>query len=545
MKKNIFLILLLIPILIVKAETIEKKYDLCQEGCTYNNINTIFADILAVDKTKSYDFKIEIKDGETYEIERRYGEMFYLDGTAEVQKSTFTIIGLGDNHPTLHVVDNSYTLRLLKVRGLRIENINIDNDSVDIHNNGYNAFAGLEHYLIMKNCNITAKDIWQYGKNATFENCNITTGSILASEDTTYKNTTINLNNNGLNRGIDFGRSNTKLENSTINTNGNRVSTYSLTLTGSTINGNLEASGKQTYTNSKINGSLSVNNGYVNFNNIEITQGLSISKTYCNNFSNEFDTYKSTIKNSKISNQNGTSIFLSNREPDTLTINNSDLTNSKCSIISDIPVPVPCGGASYGQTIYPTFLAYTDDLNIVVDVYNSKVNCAMTKSTDTTINGINMYFNQSNTWSNPISRGTDIDKNNVVELNNGKIYIDFGNKGVLKLNVDLSKPIIDYFKDIIPEGKVLGEWKIEDPTIVKVVDGKIVPLKVGTTKLIATIDNNNYVLEIEVTSDMLPSPKAEQNPDTGAFTSYILFTILIMAALIFINQKNKRIYKIK
>ena len=318
------------------------------------------------------------------------------------------------------------------------------------------------------------------------------------------------------------------------------------TFRNDTINGNIYNGKQMNIENSTINGTFTSANSHFSLKNVTVntdgTYAISIQKNNCSNIT-ESSTKEAEINNLTIKGNPAIGIFANSIDSTyKMNINNSDLTDATCSIILDVPDNEPCSDSVNINRIYPTFLAQNYK-NLNAHIKTSKVNCARVQSHNSSYNAGNMYFEGSNTWTVPISRGTNLETNNVTELNKGNIYIDFANKDILKLNVDLSKPIIDYFKDIIPEGKVLGEWRIEDPSVLKVVDGKIVPLKVGVTRLVATIDNNNYVLEIEVTEDMLP--KEEVNPKTGAFASYIIFVVLVMIAIIIINQKNKRLYKIK
>ena len=529
MKKKILLVIILLLPFIVKAETL--NYEVCKNGCEYNDINPVFTEIKNLDRTKIYDINIEIKDGETYEISNANHEIYYNE-ESEIHKSTISIKGPEDNHPTLTTGEGLYSINLVRIRGISLENIDINSNSLEMGNVTYYNVGGLEHYYIIKNSNITVKDIWQYAENATFENCTITTGSILSTaiEKTYFKNTEINLNNNGKNHGISFDRSSVTFENSIINTNNNSFSAYNLTLIDSTINGSYSATGKQKYTDSKINGTVSINNGYADFDNVEITNGLSFTKTYCTNYTNNFSNLESSIKNSKISNPNGNAIYLSSRDNDIITIDNTDLDNCACSIVANVPAYISCPVANYGKSLRPSYLAYSESLNTQINVYNSKVNCAKTSSIDTNKKAINMYFAENNTWTEDIVRGTELPAN-IIELNNGIIYIDHSKKDVLKLNVDKDKPIESYFEGVIQDGEVLGDWIIGDESIVKIENGKIVPLKVGETTITGLVAGEMYTLYITVTEDMV-------NPDTKDIVIAII-ACAITAIFIFIVVYDK------
>ncbi len=537
MKKKLILIMLLFIPFIVKAENIEKNYELCKSGCEYSDVNVIFQDIMASDRTKAYDFIIEVKDGETYEIQRTYGEMFF-DDEVEIKKSSFTLKGVGDERPTFGIVNDSYSIRFLAVSQMTLENIIIDNSSVDFHTCYYNEFEGVDNILTVKNVDIKAKDIWLRGKDVYYENVKIETGSIMSDGGTkaVFKNVDINLNTTGGNYGLIYGGSDHTYENSTITTNGKPFTASKITLKNSTVNGDISASDNQIYTDSKINGSITLTDGYLNFDAVEVTKGITIRRTYCNNFDNNFnENAKSTIKNSKISNPNGNAITLNVRDKDvTIDVENTDLDNSSCSVVSASPEPEVCGGANYTQNIRPTFLADTNtsSLDIQVNVKNSKVNCAMTSSDDTTLNAVNMYFSDDNIWSKKVSRGIDPATFNVVELQNGHIYIDHKKEDVLRLNVDKDKPISAYFEDLLGDNaEVLGEWLIGDPSILKIENGKIIPLKVGVTTISGVVNSEIYTIEITVKAEDL-------NPNTKDIVIAII-ACTITAGLILIIAFDK------
>ncbi len=539
MKKKLILIMLLFIPFIVKAENIEKNYELCKSGCEYSDINTILQEVRSVDRTKSYDFYIEVKDGEEYEIERNLAELWYPEGS-ESNKSSFTLKGVGSERPTFSVVEDSYSIRFLSANRLILENIIIDTRSIDFHNNSFE-FEGLEKALIVKNVEMHADNMWIRGKNLHYENVKIDTGSILSDgiDNALYKNVEITINDRGTQPfGLNFRNANDVFENCTITTNGKEFEVWKLTLNDSTVNGSIKANDNQKYTNTKIDGSVTLTDGYLNFDAVEVTKGITIRRTYCNNFDNVFaENSKSVIKNSKISNPDGNAVTLNVRDKDvTIDIDNTDLDNASCSVVSASPEPEVCGGANYTQNIRPTFLADTNtsSLDIQVNVKNSKVNCAMTSSEDTTLTAVNMYFSDDNNWTKKVSRGTDPTTFNIVELQNGHIYIDHKKEDVLRLNIDKDKPISSYFEDVIGDAEVLGEWLIGDPSILKIENGKIIPLKVGVTTISGVVNSEIYTIEITVKAEDL-------NPNTKDIViAIIACTITAGLVLIIVFDKYKQ-----
>ena len=539
MKKKLILIMLLFIPFIVKAENIEKNYELCKSGCEYSDINTILQEVKSVDRTKSYDFYIEVKDGEEYEIESNLAELWYPDGS-ESNKSSFTLKGVGSERPTFSVVEDSYSIRFLSANRLILENIIIDTSSIDFHNNSYE-FEGLEKALIVKNVEMHTNNMWIRGSNLHYENVKIDTGSILSDgiNNALYKNVEITINDRGIQPfGLNFRNDNDVFENCTITTNGKAFEVWKLTLNDSTVNGSITANDNQKYTNTKIDGSVTLTDGFLNFDAVEVTKGITIRRTYCNNSDNVFaENSKSVIKNSKISNPDGNAVTLNVRDKNvTIDIDNTDLDNASCSVVSASPEPEVCGGANYTQNIRPTFLADTNtsSLDIQVNVKNSKVNCAMTSSEDTTLTAVNMYFSDDNNWTKKVSRGIDPTTFNVVELQNGHIYIDHKKEDVLRLNIDKDKPISSYFEDVIGDAEVLGEWLIGDPSILKIENGKIIPLKVGVTTISGVVNSEIYTIEITVKAEDL-------NPNTKDIViAIIACTITAGLVLIIVFDKYKQ-----
>ncbi len=551
MKRTIFLILLLIPVLIVNAaENI--TYEVCKTGCEYNSLNTVYTNIFNLDQTKIYNITINIKDSEEYIISRANLFNKYFQNDTNIIKSTLIMKGTGSGNPTIKTNDYD-SIGVPDVDHMTIENINFDTTehAVFSTNNSHN-----DTYIIFKNCNFNNDEVSITAITVELDNVKVRSKKIGFYTGTyflTIKNSDIKAT--GADDGQGFrsdSREKTVIENSTIETS--KFTTVNgagpVNISNSTITGTVYLPGqKDVITNTKINGQVTTSNGEFSYKNLTINSNdeyaLGIVRNTCGtNFKPTVIT-EGQIENLNIEGNPAIGIYGNSTElAYKVNIDKSDLSKAICSIVIDVQEMSPCIGKSDISKIYPTFLAQNySDLN--AQIKNSKVNCGIVESHSSTMNAGNIYFEGSNTWTKQISRGTDKTNNNVVELNKGNIYIDFANKDILRLNVDLSKPIIDYFKAIIPEGKVLGEWRIEDPSILKVVDGKIVPLKVGVTRLVATIDNNNYVLEIEVTEDMLSGKAKEVNPETGAFVSSILIILLIAIGIIFINQKNKRIYKIK
>ena len=76
-------------------------------------------------------------------------------------------------------------------------------------------------------------------------------------------------------------------------------------------------------------------------------------------------------------------------------------------------------------------------------------------------------------------------------------------------------------------------WEIDDEEVIKIEDGKIIPLKVGTARLTKEIDGEIQVLIITVTK------KALVNPATGRFYLIFVFTSVLLFLSFVINRKKR------
>ena len=105
----------------------------------------------------------------------------------------------------------------------------------------------------------------------------------------------------------------------------------------------------------------------------------------------------------------------------------------------------------------------------------------------------------------------------------------------LKIN-DNGVDISSIFSNIDKNANV--QWRIKDDSIVKIVDNKIIPLKVGQTTLIAEYENNVYNIEVTVNDN---KSNSIINPNTG-YNMYLMFItlILIVSSILIITYKKKK-----
>ncbi len=206
-----------------------------------------------------------------------------------------------------------------------------------------------------------------------------------------------------------------------------------------------------------------------------------------------------------------------------ITITNSKLANCNCSI----------GIYDYGMDVAKSFdvrsakarrIAFTN-YNVKID--SSEVNCAKYGADSSSFaTNPTIYFTANNDWKAAINRGTDFNSfANIVEGYNSKVVIDMEKKDTIKLSSKVSlQNYFDELKDVNP-GDI--QWRVADPKILKIENGKVIPLRIGTTTVTATYKNNNYSIEFRVTA--LPNVKEViSNPKTGA-------SIFLVVALLFLT----------
>ncbi len=207
-----------------------------------------------------------------------------------------------------------------------------------------------------------------------------------------------------------------------------------------------------------------------------------------------------------------------------VTITNSSLANCNCSllvydyVVSQVTDAIP---------LKRRLIAFTD-YDIKVD--SSQVNCAKYGADNAQIasNPV-LFFTSSNTWSKVITKGSDIDSSaNVVEGFNSKVIIDLEKAKTISISsTDSVIALFEELKGVNPKDIL---WRVADTSILKIVDGKVVPLKVGTTAITATFDNTNYTVNYRVTSIKGATIK---NPKTGANVFLIIAAVIAACALIF------------
>ena len=531
MKKIIIFIILLIIPFVVKGQTL--VYNVCQTDCEYNELNDVYNEILSLSTPEEHDITINIKDGRTYIIP-------YRNCDKNISNAKIKVIGT-NKRPTIQGSKNGSKLNDYP----NIISTDIYYENLKIEATNYLKIGNVESdsKAVIKNVIFSSNSLNFYATNTEVTDSIINVGNVIVDENITnfyMKNTTIEvediddayiklLNDNYLIEDSTFKNmqiiSHSNEKNSLLNNIIIKGSIYNgsyINIKNSTIDGNFISD----------NHDFSIKDTTINTND---EAAINIFKSSCTPLTNNSN--GAIIDNVKIKGNPKYGILIRGIDIDSkVDINNSDFSNATCStaiIGNDLGT---CCQSLSPNNINPTFLANKYE-NENIHVTNSLVNGGQVYSENPTIAAGTIYFEDNNTWTEKINRGTNIEENNVVELNNGKVIIDLSNKGTLKLKVDKEKNIADYFKDLVNEKDTLGTWLIEDDSILKIVENKIVPLKVGQTKITASIGNNNYSVYIKVTETDLNGVSKKTNVTN--ITIIIILLLSITTLLIFMITVSK------
>jgi hypothetical protein len=224
--------------------------------------------------------------------------------------------------------------------------------------------------------------------------------------------------------------------------------------------------------------------------------------------------------------------------PITVSITNSNLDTGFCSIEAD---SYYIYSSSFGTTnprqtnnIINKRVTYlpVDTSNIdYVNITNSKLtglkaNSVMrtdeSEATVTTPKLVNsrvspvIYADFSNTWL------VEPTKNfNLVEIGKSKIYMD----NIIKKDVSMAVNANTNLGDIIPSSELTDiTYEVEDETVARIVDNKVVGLKTGTTKIVARSGLNVYQFSVSIIKNPVTS--------VGFMVFVMLFALVSLATVV-------------
>ena len=184
-------------------------------------------------------------------------------------------------------------------------------------------------------------------------------------------------------------------------------------------------------------------------------------------------------------------------------------------------------GTGIVKKMNPSFIALTN-YNIKVD--SSEVNCVRYGADNPNYaSNPTIYFTSSNKWSNSINK-CHVDQNgcNVLQGINSKIIID--QEDNISVSLKDKVKLQDYFPELKSVDPKEITWSVSNPKILKIVDGKAVPLKTGDCVVTATYNDMNYTLNFRVTNN---AHSGLVNPNTGARLFLIIAVVIFIGGIAF------------
>ena len=235
----------------------------------------------------------------------------------------------------------------------------------------------------------------------------------------------------------------------------------------------------------------------------------------------------------------GTNEFSSSFPERSINITNSKLADCDCSLILydfnsqkggdellkiNPDIPTHKSGELFRK------IANVTNYNVKID--SSEVNCVKYGAANSaSASNPTIYITGSNKWFKQIKRSKDNDISmdslfNVVEGYNSKIIIDQATEISLKMTEE--GDLQSYFNELKDVDPSLITWSVGDNSILKIVNGKAIPLKIGSTSVTASYKNTNYTINFRITSLMTDI----QNPKTGSAIVLVVGLMVLISALI-------------
>ena len=222
-----------------------------------------------------------------------------------------------------------------------------------------------------------------------------------------------------------------------------------------------------------------------------------------------------------------------------ININKSKIGNCACSLVVYDEFGESGGTAPKKGLEFPgakvksgeLFRKIANVINYNVKVDSSEINCVKYGAYNSSFaTNPTIYVTSNNTWLSQIKRSKDnnMDMNslyNVVEGFNSKIIIDQATNITLKMSEE--GDLQSYFNELKDVDPSLISWSVEDASILKIVNGKAIPLKLGSTNVTATYKNSNYTINFKITSLMSDIT----NPKTGSTLLLIVGLMVLISAL--------------
>jgi hypothetical protein len=247
-------------------------------------------------------------------------------------------------------------------------------------------------------------------------------------------------------------------------------------------------------------------------NIIGTKEGIMIYRNYCNSASNSGLEQLEALTKMQFSAPSVTYQSGYNN----IKINNSTIKSSICSVVMHYGYGCYVKVKSTATSL--AFIPNNIDTNSTdyTSISNSSFSCLNANQTGTTteIDPI-IYADYTNTWLETPTRDV-----NVLETGTGKVYYDLLTKKDVSIMVHNNSNLAD----VIPSSELANiTYEVEDETVARIVDNKVVGLRTGTTKVIARSGLNVYQFSVSVIS----------NPTTDtALTVFVMLFVLVVLATV-------------
>ena len=507
MSKKLLIVIILLFIFPIFVNAEDLVYNVCKNGCEYSDLQEVFAllhdehylDHLSNPST--YDVYINIKDGETYNIDFMQLLKYAKNSNSNPQPSGY--------------------VRNISATNFYIKGENSENKPTILSGEGqmafcfYNASNIVFENLIMKNI---VSDGSFHGGDLLIETNN-KTSFVKVNNCEVYAADTFYIDAFSI-----------EVKKSIIKTN-NAIEIYSRggthELTDLDISheyffelGNYPPSDSET-ANPTILKNIVIN-----------TTGEYGIGLFANGYSPyilDNVTIESSTKYGIYAGTNLTQTYKGMKYP--ITIKNSDL--------SKVPLSIYVQGNNVGN-----------EVDVIFD--NSKLNGVKSvgrKAYDENAIGPIISVDSSNTWVGDIIRSNDQESTTatVIEDLDGRVIIEERKDIDLSISdnnyeeVDLANTFENKFG--IDFNSIT--WSIANPEVVEIVNGKLTPKSSGETTIVGRLGDNIYEMTIRVTVQNTENSEVIVNPKTGP-TNYIiiLVSIIVVSLVLFkvVNKSSKILY---
>ena len=437
--KKIFKMLLLIVVCFMCLKVNAKTYDICKNGCTYDNAQDVFYELQY--STAQEDVVILFKDNGVYHVDfdasfGTYGNQNqYIMGYSENPYITNMTIKSEDpkNRATLESGQNQFSFEYDKAENFIVENMIMKNLETDHSYHGGDMFFVQEKNIYLKNSDFYIQDtfaFWSlYGE---VKDC------YFYSEN-----------------GVDLAPLNNR-------------------------------SGKLVVDNIKVD--TVSEDGYFTLD----AEEMDIKNVYvesANEYGCEVISKKATIDNINVKGATLSGIlveYFDKSYPSNVLITNSDISDNAISLMARF--------FNFGDQ-YDIKISNSKLNGVDTSISDWLIN----NNPDNRPAQI-VYVDSTNTWTKPIKRGENVIEENggkvIIDLNNS---LTINKDNFKKSDLDLK----NIFSNVEGFDFNEATWTSSNPEVAIIENGNIKLLKVGTTTITGEYNDNNYSIELKVTENMI------------------------------------------